>query len=199
MFVDREESLARLESTATALAEGRSSVLFVEGDSGMGKSSLLGEFARRLGASPDSQEQPCRVVLVRAAPGIGSRRPYGPVLDALHALDRPAQGRRRLAVFRRTAARGALTAAPDLLSAAVPGLGAVVAAGRVFAEATRSHRVHPGRQSSARAEHRDPAADRRAAAAGARGSALAPDGGRHPAVRCVDPGVPAPVAAQDRG
>lgn len=144
VFVDREESLARLENAASALADGRSSVLVVEGDSGMGKSSLLSEFARRLGTSPGSPEQSCRVALVRAAPGIGSRRPYGAVLDALHALDRPAQGRRRLAGFRRTAARGALAAAPDLLSAAVPGLGAVVAAGRVFAEATVATGSIPG-------------------------------------------------------
>ncbi|MET9972972.1 AAA family ATPase, partial [Streptomyces sp. NPDC006356] len=144
VFVDREESLGRLRSAVSALTEGRPSVLVIEGDSGMGKSSLLSEFARRLGTDPESQEQPCRVTLVRAAPGIGPRRPYGPVLDALHALDRPAQGRRRLAGFRRTAARGAMAAAPDLLSAAVPGLGAVVAAGRVFAEATVATGSIPG-------------------------------------------------------
>ncbi|WKX70379.1 AAA family ATPase [Streptomyces sp. XD-27] len=149
VFVDREDSLARLERAASDLAEGRSGVLVVEGDSGMGKSSLLGEFGRRAqAAGPGAQERaaecPCRVVLVRATPGIGARRPYGPVLDALHALDRPAPGRRRLAGWRRTATRGALAAAPDVLSAAVPGLGAMVAAGRVFAEATVATGSIPG-------------------------------------------------------
>lgn len=154
MFVDRDESLELLRGMASALAEGRSGILVVEGDSGMGKSSLLEEFARRLtqaetgvpegarGAA--SASVPCRIALVRATPGIGARRPYGPVLDALQRLEPPSDAPRRRLRWGQTARQGAVAAAPDLLSVAVPGLGALFAAGRVFAEAAVSTGSIPG-------------------------------------------------------
>ncbi|HBF81037.1 MAG TPA: ATP-binding protein [Streptomyces sp.] len=141
-FVDRTESLGALAGVATALATGRSGVLVVEGESGMGKSTLLAEFARRSSAG---QLPGCRVVLVRATPGIGTRRPYGPVMDALHQLRPPAPpGPSRRARWGRAAGRSALAAAPDVLSAAVPGLGMLFAAGREFAEAAVTTGSIPG-------------------------------------------------------
>ncbi|MFE2088472.1 AAA family ATPase [Streptomyces sp. NPDC059460] len=127
---------------AAALVEGHSGVLVIEGEPGMGKSSLLGEFVRRAAAD----EVPgCRVVLVRSTPGIGTRRPYGPVMDALHQLrgqDPPARSRR--ARWGRVAGRSAMAVAPDVLSAAVPGLGMLFAAGREFAEAAVTTGSIPG-------------------------------------------------------
>lgn len=138
VFVDRRESLDVLASVAGALAEGRSSVLVIEGDSGMGKSALLQAFAERTTPS-------CRVVLVRCTPGIGARRSYGPVFDALDVLVRRSGARSpRRSRWARAMGRGAMAAAPDLLSAAVPGLGALFAAGRGFAEAAVSTGSIPG-------------------------------------------------------
>lgn len=133
-FVDRTDSLIALRRAAEALVGGRSGVLVLEGEPGMGKSALLGEFVRRAGDDPALR---CRVVLVRSTPGIGTRRPYGPVMDALHRLRPPAMPSRpsRRARWGRVAGRSAMAAAPDVLSAAVPGLGMLFAAGREFAEA----------------------------------------------------------------
>ena len=77
VFVDREDSLDVVGSVVRRLEEGSSSALIVEGDSGMGKSSLLAEVRRRWSGGA------CRVVLVSCVPGLGrggrvrtvSRRP----------------------------------------------------------------------------------------------------------------------------
>ncbi|MDF6046383.1 AAA family ATPase [Streptomyces sp. JH14] len=142
VFVDRTESLDALAHVADALVEGHSGVLVIEGESGMGKSSLLVEFVRRVTAD---EALGCRVVLVRCTPGIGTRRPYGPVMDALHQLcppHPPAPSRR--AWWGRAVGRSAMAAAPDVLSAAVPGLGMLFAAGREFAEAAVTSGSIPG-------------------------------------------------------
>lgn len=142
VFVDRTESLDAIARVADALVEGRSGVLVIEGESGMGKSALLGEFVRRAVAD---DAMACRVVSVRSTPGIGTRRPYGPVMDALHQLrppEPPAPSRR--AWWGRVAGRSAMAAAPDVLSAAVPGLGMLFAAGREFAEAAVTTGSIPG-------------------------------------------------------
>ncbi|MFE3518382.1 AAA family ATPase [Streptomyces sp. NPDC059166] len=153
VFVDREESLRLLDEAVSRLVAGRPGVVIVEGESGMGKSSLLREFTRRLNSRPGGASRdrrtgavnaaPCRAVLVHATPGIGPRRPFGPVRDALFALEPPVPGR-RLPRLGRTMRRGAAAAAPDLLSLAVPGLGAVFSAGRVFAEAAVATGTIPG-------------------------------------------------------
>ncbi|WP_405192684.1 AAA family ATPase [Streptomyces anthocyanicus] len=153
-FVDRDESLRLLGESVARLVAGRAGVVVVEAASGMGKSTLLREFARRLSGEAgvpgqdrrsESDGAPCRVVLVGATPGIGPRRAFGPVRDALDAL-RPAaaeQGR-FLPRLGRTVRRGAVAAAPDLLSMAVPGLSAVFSAGRMFAEAAVATGSIPG-------------------------------------------------------
>ncbi|MEV0490536.1 AAA family ATPase [Streptomyces atratus] len=142
VFVDRTESLNALASVADALADGRSSVLVIEGESGMGKSTLLREFVER---TTDAGTTSCRVVLVCSTPGIGTHRPYGPILDALHELQRrSSKPMRRSSWWGRALGRGAMAAAPDLLSAAVPGLGMLFAAGREFTDAAVSTGSIPG-------------------------------------------------------
>ncbi|MGV9342661.1 AAA family ATPase [Streptomyces sp. NPDC003688] len=138
VFVDREDSLDVLGSVAARLAEGVGSVLIIEADSGMGKTSLLAEFRRRTAAGP------CRTVLVSCMPGLGTGREYGPFLDALTELStvpRPGQRRSRWA---RAVGRGAIAAAPTLLSAALPGLGELFSAGRAVAEASVTTGSIPG-------------------------------------------------------
>ncbi|MFD7958677.1 AAA family ATPase [Streptomyces ardesiacus] len=155
VFVDRDESLRLLHESVSGLIAGRPGVVVVEAESGMGKSSLLREFSRRLNRAPGGAEEdgrsgtadvgPCRVVLVHATPGIGPRRPFGPVRDALYELEPPtAERERRLSRLGRTMRRGAAAAAPDLLSVAVPGLSAVFSAGRAFAEAAVATGSIPG-------------------------------------------------------
>ncbi|MFE2430685.1 ATP-binding protein [Streptomyces sp. NPDC059373] len=141
VFVDRTESLDILNTVAYALGEGRSGVAVIEGDSGMGKTYLLKEFVARM---EQEQTPPCRVVLVRCTPGIGTGRSYGPVFDALDELDRrqPRGAVRRR--WRRRAARGAMAAMPDLLSAVVPGSGAMFTAVRGFTEAAMATGSIPG-------------------------------------------------------
>ncbi|MEU9342042.1 AAA family ATPase [Streptomyces sp. NPDC048278] len=112
-------------SVARRLEEGTSSVLVVEGDSGMGKTSLLAEVYRR------SSGGACRVVLVSCVPGLGRGGEYGPFLDALAELSSAPRPGKRRARWARALGRGAASAAPALVSLAIPGIGGVVDAGTV--------------------------------------------------------------------
>lgn len=85
-----------------ALAAGRGSALLVDGVSGIGKSSLLGEFARRASQAEPGREK-CRVITTHCHPGIGPGLMYGPVVDVLLKLGAQAEqrsGLRRLSVVR---------------------------------------------------------------------------------------------------
>ncbi|MGW6306509.1 AAA family ATPase [Streptomyces niveus] len=134
VFVDRVEPMEELRSMALALGSGRGGALLVDGVSGMGKSSLLGEFVRRLGqAEPDGVN--CRVVTTHCHPAIGPGLRYGPVVDLLLKLGAQAQQPGRVRRLFGGAGRGVSTAAPELLSALVPGLGAALTVGREVTEA----------------------------------------------------------------
>lgn len=134
-FVDRVEHMAELRSLATAPAEGRGGrAMVVDSVSGMGKSALLGAFTREAAASPG--QGACRVVSTQCHPGIGSGMMYGPVVDLLLKLS---QGVKQLGVFRRMlnfTGQGVVRSAPEVLSAIVPGLGAVFTLGREVTEAS---------------------------------------------------------------
>ncbi|WP_106429432.1 AAA family ATPase [Streptomyces sp. SPB074] len=133
-FVDRVEPMEELRSLVRALGEGRGGALLVEGASGMGKTSLLGNFVRRAAEDADAAGR-CRLVLARCHPGIGPGLLYGPVIDILHELHTPPPPP---GIFRRMlggAARGAGSSVPELLSSLVPGLGAVFTIGREVTEA----------------------------------------------------------------
>ncbi len=137
-FVDRVEDIAELQAIADALTEGRGAALLVEGLPGIGKSSLLAHFARQLAQEPGRTGP--RVALVRCLPGIGAGLAYGPVVDVLLALRESATVSHSLRLRRvlAGAGRGAVRSAPDVLSAIVPGLGAVWTAGREATEAALS-------------------------------------------------------------
>lgn len=117
-----------------ALAAGRGSALLVDGVSGIGKSSLLGEFARRASQAEPGREK-CRVITTHCHPGIGPGLMYGPVVDVLLKLGAQAEQRSGLRRLFGGAGRGVSTSAPELLSALVPGLGAVLTIGREVTEA----------------------------------------------------------------
>ncbi|MCF4121287.1 AAA family ATPase [Antribacter sp. KLBMP9083] len=135
-FVDRVEHLAELrELLDDVTAGGGGRALVIDGVTGMGKSTLLRRFV-----SETEQVRPpgaCRVVLVRCQPVIGSGLSYGLAIDLLQSLGKvrsPHPG----GLFRKAgiiAARGAVAAAPEALSALVPGLGAVFTLG---AEVTKA-------------------------------------------------------------
>ncbi|MEV0777755.1 AAA family ATPase [Streptomyces sp. NPDC050428] len=134
VFVDRVEPMEELRSMVLALGTGRGSALLVDGVSGMGKSSLLGEFVRRLGeAEPGGVN--CRVVTARCHPEIGQGLMYGPVVDILLKLGAQAEQPGRVRRLLGGAGRGVSTSAPELLSSLVPGLGAVLTIGREVTEA----------------------------------------------------------------
>lgn len=72
-LLEREEQLEQLRSHARAAAGGSGSVLFVGGEAGVGKSSLIEAFKRRLPSGT--------VVLAGACDPLTAPRPFAPVLD----------------------------------------------------------------------------------------------------------------------
>ncbi|WP_308013803.1 AAA family ATPase [Streptantibioticus parmotrematis] len=132
--MDRVDSMEELRSLVLALMEGNGGGLLVEGVSGMGKTSLLGEFCRRV-SNPQGTEPVCRVVTTHCQPGIGPGLLYGPVIDILMKLDAQAQRSGRVRRFFAGAGRSAARSLPELLSSLVPGLGTVLTVG---SEATKA-------------------------------------------------------------
>lgn len=136
-FVDRVEHMDELRSLMADVAAGRGGrAVVVDGVSGMGKSALLREFEAEVVASRGLGG--CRVVSARCQPSIGSGLRYGVIVELLLQLAE-AQEVKHPGVFRRLlnlTGQGAVRAAPELLSAMVPGLGALFTLGRDVAEAS---------------------------------------------------------------
>ncbi|MFD7897389.1 AAA family ATPase [Streptomyces sp. NPDC059743] len=136
-FVDRVEHMVELRSLLADVTEGRGGrAIVVDSVSGMGKSALLRAFAAEAAALPEPGA--CRVVSARCHPAIGSGLRYGPVVDLLVRL---AQDRevKQPGVFRRMlklTGQGVVRSAPEVLSAIVPGLGALFALGKEVTEAS---------------------------------------------------------------
>ncbi|MFB6864438.1 AAA family ATPase [Streptomyces virginiae] len=134
-FVGRVEEMAELNALATDLVEGRGGrTVVLDSASGIGKSALLQAFARMADdASPRSHH---RVVSTRCHPGIGPGILYGPVVDLLLKLGddvkQPGALRRMLSFT----GQGVVRSAPEVLSAMVPGLGAIFSLGREVTEAS---------------------------------------------------------------
>ncbi|MFF4606027.1 AAA family ATPase [Streptomyces sp. NPDC001339] len=134
-FVDRVENMAELRSLVSAVAERRGGqAIAFDGVSGMGKSALLKEFTQEVAAMPELVA--CRVVSTQCHPRIGSGLMYGPVVDLLLKLGQevkqPSVLRRMLSLT----GRGVVRSAPEVLSAIVPGLGALFTMGREVTEAS---------------------------------------------------------------
>lgn len=134
VFVNRDKHLDELRSLLVSVAGGQGAALVVDGGSGMGKTSLLGEFVRRAesgtgAVSGQERERGCRIVTARCLAGIGPDLHHGPIGGILLGLDRAAEPKGIRRLFGATR-RGALQSAPELLSSLVPGLGAILKIGR---------------------------------------------------------------------
>ncbi len=136
-FVDRVEHMHELRSLMADVTEGRGGrALVVDGASGMGKSALLRAFEAEVAASHGPGV--CRVVSVRCQPSIGAGLHYGAIVELLLQLARD-QEVKQPGIFRRLRSftgQGVLRSAPEVLSAIVPGLGALFTLGKEVAEAS---------------------------------------------------------------
>lgn len=110
-FVDCVEYMAELLTLVQGLTEPQGRVLVLEGRSGMGKSALLGEFARQIGDDP-SLSGLCRVASTRCYPQIGSGLTYAPAVDLLLQLHEQSEQRSWLQRVVRGAGRGVAKTAP---------------------------------------------------------------------------------------
>ena len=79
MLIERDDPLESLLNAARRGAAGHGSTIVLEGEAGTGKTSLLREFARRVGPG-------CRV-LWGWCEALFTPRPLGPLQDMAEALD----------------------------------------------------------------------------------------------------------------
>ncbi|MEY9937603.1 AAA family ATPase [Streptacidiphilus sp. MAP5-3] len=134
-FVDRVDEMAHLERLLGG-TDGAARCVIIEGETGIGKSALISEFARRTTQRAVAPVA-CRVAQTRCYAQIGQSLSFYPVADLLHQLVGSGQPqplpwwRRAL----RQAGPSAVASAPQVLSAVVPGLGAVWTAGREIVQA----------------------------------------------------------------
>ncbi|MFF3910771.1 AAA family ATPase [Streptomyces sp. NPDC001848] len=136
-FVDRVEHMDELRALMADVTEGRGGrALVVDGTSGMGKSALLRAFEAEVATSHGPGA--CRVVSVRCQPSIGSGLHYGAIVELLLRLAQD-QEVKQPGIFRRLLSftgQGVVRSAPEVLSAIVPGLGALFTLGKEVAEAS---------------------------------------------------------------
>ncbi|MBO7937889.1 AAA family ATPase [Streptomyces sp. S9] len=136
-FVDRVEHMEELRSLRSDVASGRGGrAITVDGVSGMGKSALLREFEAEVSAVRG--DGACRIVSTRCQPSIGSELRYGAIVDVLLQLAEEREVRQP-GVFRKLLSltgQGAVRSAPEVLSAMVPGLGALFTLGKEVTEAS---------------------------------------------------------------
>ena len=137
VFVGRERELARLTSMLTAAMAGETQVCFVTGEAGAGKSSLVGEFARR--AQDTYPDLVVAVGICNAQTGVGD--PYLPFREVLAQLTGDIETKLaqkqissnnagRLKNFLRLSGATLLEFGPDLIGTLIPGAALV---GRVAA------------------------------------------------------------------
>jgi predicted ATPase/DNA-binding winged helix-turn-helix (wHTH) protein len=91
----REQELARLRSAMQRAARGERQVVFVTGESGIGKTALADAFCSGLEAA--------RVTRGQCVEGYGSREEYYPLMEALGAMCAGADGESAYRVLGRTA------------------------------------------------------------------------------------------------
>ncbi|MET0285295.1 MAG: AAA family ATPase, partial [Polyangiales bacterium] len=95
-FVGRERELERLRALANEALAGRKRMVAIEGEAGIGKTTLIAELLRELRERAD-------VAVGRCVEAYGAGEPYMPLLDALAALCRGVQGARVRAALHRYA------------------------------------------------------------------------------------------------
>jgi DNA-binding winged helix-turn-helix (wHTH) protein/tetratricopeptide (TPR) repeat protein len=99
--VGRESELAALEGWLQRALGGERQIGFIAGEAGIGKTALVDEFLRRLGANLSSA---CLVAHGQCLEHHGAREPYLPVLEALERLCAAPEGAEVLPLLRRHAA-----------------------------------------------------------------------------------------------
>src|SRR5207247_1331070 len=95
--VGRSTEIRRLDELLGKKHRGRRQVVFVAGEAGIGKTTLIQSFL----AAPAASE--ALVAPGQAVEQVGAREPYLPVLDALGRLARIADPQRVASLLRRTA------------------------------------------------------------------------------------------------
>jgi DNA-binding winged helix-turn-helix (wHTH) protein/tetratricopeptide (TPR) repeat protein len=110
IIVGRENELARLQSWyAEAALEGERRVIFVSGEAGIGKTSLIETFLYSI-----AQERAMQIGRGQCVEHYGAGEPYMPVLEALSRLGRDPGGERMIEVLNRFAPTW-LAQMPELL------------------------------------------------------------------------------------
>ena len=91
-IVGREADLAHLRAWLGRAAKGARQVVFVTGETGIGKTALVDAFLRGLGASQDAPNPPatapCLIARGKCVEPYGPAEPFLPLLDALSRLSR---------------------------------------------------------------------------------------------------------------
>jgi DNA-binding winged helix-turn-helix (wHTH) protein len=82
-LVGRESAVAELENHFQTAVHGQRQLIFVSGEAGIGKTSLLQAFARKIGSNPG-----VHVAVGQCAEGFGGKEPYYPILEAVGRLIR---------------------------------------------------------------------------------------------------------------
>ena len=92
--VGRERELGQLDECLRRVLDGQRQVVFVTGEAGIGKSTLVETFEQRL-----SQRPGLRLIRGQCVEGFGGKEAYYPVLDALNQLLRGAAGEPAVQTF----------------------------------------------------------------------------------------------------
>jgi hypothetical protein len=91
-LVGRDRVLSALHSKLESALQGNRQIVFVTGEPGIGKTSVVTEFERRVAALP------IRISPGQCVEGYGGKEPYYPVLEALSKLCRQPAGSTTLPV-----------------------------------------------------------------------------------------------------
>ena len=92
-LVGRDRVLSALHSKLESALQGNRQIVFVTGEPGIGKTSVVTEFERRVAALP------IRISRGQCVEGYGGKEPYYPILEALSKLCRQPAGSRVIQVL----------------------------------------------------------------------------------------------------
>jgi hypothetical protein len=100
LVVGREAALVQLDQALARAAGGARQIVFVTGEPGIGKTTLLEAFAARLA---DRDAKPCVLARGQCVDGFGTTEAYLPLLEALERLGRQSTSDETVALLRRLA------------------------------------------------------------------------------------------------
>ena len=98
-FVGRAAEISRLTELLRSVEAGQRRVVFVTGEAGIGKTTLVDAFL----ATARRERSDIRIARGQSIEQYGLREPYSPVLEALERLVRSSDGEEVVSVVRRTA------------------------------------------------------------------------------------------------